>query len=84
MPFKPTEDPGRTEYPIGMVKDGRIKVVDGSTGKPVWRSAKEGMVKDLDGDPVSPARQPGSGVPKSRFRKRYRPRGPHKPSPRPK
>ncbi len=65
-----------------MVKDGRIKVIDGTTGKPAWRSTKEGMVKDMDGDPVSPARHSIPGA-KGRFRKKFRPRGPRKPSPRP-
>jgi hypothetical protein len=38
---------------LGWVKDGKIKVQDGDTGKVSWRSVRRGLMADFDGDPTS-------------------------------
>jgi len=35
------------------VKQGKIKVQDGNTGKVAWRGVRRGLVLDYDSDPTS-------------------------------
>lgn len=53
LPDKPTKHIERPQAPIGAVKNGKIKVLDGDTGKISWRQGRTGMSRDFDGDPVS-------------------------------
>lgn len=53
MPAKATKHIPKTKEPIGTVKDGKLKVVDGETGKPTWRSGKKGFAQDYDGEPTT-------------------------------
>jgi len=53
LPDKGTKHIAKPQAPIGSIKDGKIKVVDGRTGKEAWRQGTTGMSKDWDGDPVS-------------------------------
>ena len=54
MPDKATKHIPKKQLPIGSTRRGKLKVMDGKTGKIKWRSLRSGAVKDLDADPISP------------------------------
>ena len=54
LPEKATKHIPKRQLPIGSTRKGKIKIMDGKTGKIKWRSMKSGMVRDLDGDAISP------------------------------
>lgn len=39
--------------PVGAVYNNKIKVIDSSTGKTVWRGGKKGVVLDNEGLPTT-------------------------------
>lgn len=39
--------------PVGTVKNGRVKIQDGDTGKVSWRQSKSGFLRSVDGEPTS-------------------------------
>jgi len=53
LPKKATKHIARHPEPIGTVKDGKIKVLDGETQTTSWRSGRKGMLRDFDGEPTS-------------------------------
>lgn len=53
LPDKTTKHIQRPQAPIGTVKNGKIKVLDGDSGKIAWRQGTTGMSKDFDGDPTA-------------------------------
>jgi len=53
LPDKSTKHIKKPQQPIGAVKNGKVKVKDGETGKVSWRSGRSGMSRDWDGDPIS-------------------------------
>lgn len=53
LPDKATKHIAKPQESIGARKDGKIKVVDGRTGKEMWRQGTKGMMKDYDGDPIA-------------------------------
>lgn len=53
MPKKPFKHIAKPNWPIGSVKNGKIKVKDGATGKTSWRQGTKGFSRDWDGDPIS-------------------------------
>lgn len=53
LPDKGTKHIPKPQAPIGAKKDGKLKVVDGRTGKVSWRQGTKGFMKDFDGDPTS-------------------------------
>jgi glucose dehydrogenase len=54
LPKKATKHIPKKQLPIGSTRKGKLKVMDGKTGKIKWRSLKSGALRDLDGDPISP------------------------------
>lgn len=38
---------------MGSVHHGKLKVIDGRTGKESWRQGTTGFLKDFDGDPTA-------------------------------
>lgn len=79
MPDKATAHITRRKPPIGAVKDGKIKVLDGDTGKESWRSGRSGMSRDFDGDPISTNynKKDLKPAPKHQTHKGKRPHKPH-------
>ena len=82
MPQKSTKHIASKQLPIGSVKNGKKKVIDGETGKVSWRSVRSGMIKDYDGDPTAEHLDAGKmkSTPKHRphvgyKRKVHKPRG---------
>jgi len=53
LPDRATKHIPKPQESIGARKNGKIKVVDGRTGKEMWRQGTKGMVKDYDGDPIA-------------------------------
>ncbi len=53
LPDRATKHIPKPQASIGAKKDGKIKVVDGRTGKESWRQGTKGMLKDYDGDPIA-------------------------------
>ena len=53
MPKKSVKHIPKHIPPVGTVKAGRIKVIDGDTGREVWRQGTTGMSRDWDGDAIS-------------------------------
>lgn len=53
LPDKGTKHIPKPQAPIGAKKDGKLKVVDGRTGKVSWRQGTKGFMKDFDGDPTA-------------------------------
>lgn len=53
LPDKPVKHIARKQAPIGAVRDDRIKVMDGKTGKVRWRKGRGGFARDWDGDPIA-------------------------------
>ena len=53
MPDKSTKHIPKPQEPIGTIKNGKIKVLDGDTQTVRWRQGKTGMSRDYDGDPIS-------------------------------
>ena len=53
LPDKATKHISKPEAPIGTVKDGKRKVLDGDTGRVSWRQGLTGFSKDYDGDPTA-------------------------------
>jgi len=53
LPDKGTKHIAKPQMPIGAVKGGRLKVIDGRTGKESWRQGTKGFMKDFDGDPIA-------------------------------
>ena len=53
MPKESTKHIPKPQNPIGWVKQGKIKVQDGDTGKVFWRSVRRGLVLDNDSEPTS-------------------------------
>jgi hypothetical protein len=53
LPDKGTKHIPKPQESIGAKKKGKIKVVDGRTGKEMWRQGTKGMLKDYDGDPIA-------------------------------
>ena len=57
MPQKSTKHIAKPQNPIGWVKDGKVKIKDGDSGKVGWRSARRGFAGfDYDGEPTSQIR----------------------------
>ena len=52
--MKATKAPDRVQYPVGMVKDGRIKTLNPATGQPEWKA-----IPHDSAPPTSVAHQPG-------------------------
>ena len=55
LPDKATKHIERHRKPVGTVKEGKIKVKDGDTGRVTWRQGTTGMLRDWDGDPIATA-----------------------------
>lgn len=53
LPDKATKHIPKPQAPIGSKNKGKIKVIDGRTGKESWRQGTKGMIKDFDGDPIA-------------------------------
>lgn len=53
LPDKGTKHIPKPQHPIGSVKDGKLKVIDGRSGSVAWRQGTKGFLKDFDGDPTS-------------------------------
>lgn len=53
LPNKPTKHIKKPQPLVGAVKNGKLKVLDGDTGKTSWRQGTTGMSRDWDGDPIS-------------------------------
>lgn len=53
LPDKASKHISRKQSPVGTVKDGKIKIKDGATGKISYRQGTTGMSRDYDGDPIS-------------------------------
>ena len=53
LPDRATPKVPRHQMPIGAVKDGKMKVLDGDTQKVSWRQGRKGFSKDFDGDPIA-------------------------------
>lgn len=53
LPDKATPHIPRKQAPIGARKDGKVKIVDGETGKVKWRQGRKGFLRDWDGDPIA-------------------------------
>lgn len=53
LPDKGTKHIPKPQAPIGSTKDGKMKVIDGRTGKESWRQGTRGFLKDFDGDPTA-------------------------------
>jgi len=51
-----TKHVAKPQSPIGWVKDGKIKVQDGDSGKVGWRGARRGLFRDMDGEPTTARR----------------------------
>ena len=79
LPDKATKHVSKPRDPIGAVKGGKVKVLDGDTGKESWRSGRSGMSRDYDGDPTSTAynKKDLKPAPKHQTHKGRRPHKPH-------
>jgi hypothetical protein len=53
LPDKSTRHIPKPQAPIGAKKNGKLKIVDGRTGKVSWRQGTKGFLKDFDGDPTA-------------------------------
>lgn len=53
LPDKATKHIPKHQVPIGAVKDGKVKIKDGETGKVGWRQGKKGFRRDYDGEPIA-------------------------------
>jgi hypothetical protein len=53
LPDRATKHIPKPQESIGAKKNGKIKVIDGRTGKESWRQGTKGFVKDYDGDPIA-------------------------------
>lgn len=53
LPEKSTKHVPKRQLGVGAVKNGKIRVKDGTTGKVSWRSGRSGMSADWDGDAIS-------------------------------
>lgn len=53
LPDKPIKHIPRKQAPVGAQRDGKVKVMDGETGKVRWRKGKGGFARDWDGDPIA-------------------------------
>lgn len=53
LPDKGTKHIPKPQAPIGAKKNGKMKVIDGRTGKESWRQGTKGFMKDFDGDPTA-------------------------------
>ncbi len=53
LPDKSTRHIPKKRLPVGAIKNGKVRVKDGTTGKIGWRSGRSGMSRDWDGDPTS-------------------------------
>lgn len=61
LPDRATKHIPKPQESIGARKDGKMKVIDGRTGREGWRQGQTGFIKDYDGDPVSKS-PPNSGA----------------------
>lgn len=53
LPDKATRHIEKPQLPVGSVKNGMVRVKDGTTGEVSWRSGRSGMSLDWDGDPIA-------------------------------
>lgn len=53
MPDKSTKHVPKRRKKVGAIKDGKLKVKDGDTGKESWRQGKKGFARDWDGEPIA-------------------------------
>lgn len=53
MPDKSTKHVPKKQWPVGMVRRGKLKVRDGATQKTSWRQGTTGFARDWDGDPIA-------------------------------
>lgn len=53
LPDKGTKHIPKPQAPIGAANHGKLKVIDGRTGKESWRQGTTGFLKDFDGDPTA-------------------------------
>lgn len=53
LPDKGTKHIPKPQAPIGSTKDGKLKVIDGRTGRESWRQGTKGFSKDFDGEPTA-------------------------------
>ena len=53
LPKKASKHIPKKEAPIGSVKDGKLKVKDGATGKISYRQGLSGFKRDYDGEPIA-------------------------------
>jgi len=53
LPDRATPKIPRHNVPIGTVKEGKMKVLDGDTQKIRWRQGRTGFSKDFDGEPIA-------------------------------
>lgn len=53
LPDKGTKHIPKPQAPLGATKDGKMKIIDGRTGKESWRQGTKGFLKDFDGDPTA-------------------------------
>lgn len=61
LPDRATKHIPKPQASIGAQRKGKLKVIDGKTGRESWRQGRTGFIKDADGDPISKA-PAGSGV----------------------
>lgn len=53
MPKKSTKHIPKPQDPVGWIRHGKIKTIDGDTGKVVHRGVRRGMLRDYDSDVTS-------------------------------
>lgn len=53
MPDDSTKHIAKPQLPVGSVKNGKVRIKDGTTGEVSWRSGRSGMSRDWDGDPIA-------------------------------
>lgn len=79
LPDKPTKHIPRKQAPIGARKDGKVKIIDGETGKVRWRQGRRGFARDWDGDPIAQNYNRADAKKKPRHKPRMGKRPKHKP-----
>lgn len=53
LPKRGTKHIPKHREAVGTIRDGKIKVRDGDTGKESWRSGRSGVSADWDGDAIA-------------------------------
>jgi len=53
LPKKSTKHTTQKQAPVGAIRNGKIKVMNGDTGKVSWRQGRKGFARDWDGEPIA-------------------------------